>query len=206
MNKVRKSLPALFALLSLAAPAFTETLTQVERERAMSDLHATRKQFLDSVAGLSEAQWNFKPAPEVWSVAEVAEHIAVSEDTISGMVMEQVAKGPAAPEKKAEVQGKDSLVLEKTVDRSRKFQAPEMLRPTHRFASQQALIDHFKESRDRTIAYVENTQDSLRDHFREHPAFGLLDGYQWILLISAHSHRHTLQIEEVKSNPNFPKQ
>jgi hypothetical protein len=67
------------------------------------------------------------------------------------------------------------------------------------------LIDHFKESRDRSIAYVENTQDDLRDHFMEHPAFKLMDGYQWLMFISAHSHRHTLQIEEVKSNPSFPK-
>src|ERR1700687_1354712 len=139
MNKVMKRLPILFALLSLAAPAFTESLTQGERERAMSELHATRKQFLDSVAGLSDAQWNFKPAPEVWSVAEGAEHIAVAEDTILKLVTDQVMKTPAAPEKKPEVHGKDELVLEKAVDRSRKFQAPEMLRPTHRWPSEQAL-------------------------------------------------------------------
>jgi uncharacterized damage-inducible protein DinB len=192
-------------VLSIVSPAFAETLTQVERERAMSELHATRKQFLDSVAGLSDAQWNFKPSPDVWSVAEVAEHIAISEDMIFKGVTERVMKTPATPEKKPEVHGKDELVLEKTVDRSTKFQAPEMLRPTRRWPTEPVLTEHFKESRDRTIAYVENTQDDLRDHFLEHPAFKLLDGYQWILLISAHSHRHTLQIEEVKANPNFPK-
>jgi adenylate kinase family enzyme len=155
---------------------------------------------------LSEAQWNFKPAPEVWSVAEVAEHIAVSEDTIFGMITERIMKGPAEPDKKAEVQGKDQVILEKVVDRSVKVQAPEMLRPTHRWSTQQALLDHFKESRDRTIAYVQNTQDELRSHFGDHPLLKALDGYQWLLLLSAHSHRHTLQIEEVKANPNFPKQ
>src|SRR5438045_3372548 len=76
-----KKLLIVSLVLTIAAPAFGETLTQGERERAMSELHATRKQFLDSVAGLSDAQWNFKPAPDVRSVAEVAEHIAVSEDT-----------------------------------------------------------------------------------------------------------------------------
>jgi hypothetical protein len=35
---------------------------------------------------------------------------------------------------------------------------------------------------------------------------GPLDAYQWILLISAHSERHTKQIEEVKADPNFPKE
>jgi uncharacterized damage-inducible protein DinB len=201
-----KTLLIPMALLCAAAPAFSQTLTSEERERCMTDLRSTRKLFLDSVAGLSEAQWNFKPAPEVWSVAEVAEHIAVSEDTILGLVTEKVMKSPTEPDKRAEVKGKDELILEKAVDRSKKFQAPEMLRPTHRWPNQQAVIDHFKESRDRTLAYVEHTPDDLRDHFMAHPAFGTLDGYQWLLLISAHSHRHTLQIEEVKANSNFPKQ
>ena len=201
-----KKLAVMIALLTAAAPAFGETLTKEERERGMSELHATRKLFLDATAGLSEAQWNFKPAPEVWSVAEVAEHIAVSEDMILGMVTEKIMKTPAEPDKRAEVKGKDQIILEKVVDRSQKVQAPEMLRPTHRWTTRQTLIDHFKESRDRTIAYVENTQDDLRAHFGEHPLLKLMDGYQWILLISAHSHRHTLQIEEVEANPNFPRQ
>jgi uncharacterized damage-inducible protein DinB len=201
-----KRVIALLALAFAATPAFAQPLTKDERERGLSELQATRKLFLESVAGLSDAQWNFKPAPEVWSVAEVAEHIAVSEDTIFGLITERIMKGPAEPDKKAEVQGKDQIILEKVVDRSVKVQAPEMLRPTHRFASQQALLDHFKESRDRTIAYVANTQDDLRSHFGDHPLLKTLDGYQWLLLLSAHSHRHTLQIEEVKANPNFPKQ
>jgi len=33
-----------------------------------------------------------------------------------------------------------------------------------------------------------------------------MDGYQWILLLSAHSRRHTAQLNEVKANANFPKQ
>jgi uncharacterized damage-inducible protein DinB len=201
-----KTMIAVVALAGVASLAFGQPLTKDERERGLSELQATRKLFLESVTGLSEAQWNFKPAPEVWSVGEVAEHIAVSEDTIFGMVTEKIMKGPAEPDKKAEVQGKDQIILEKVVDRSVKVQAPEILRPTHRFASQQALVDHFKESRDRTIAYVTNTQDELRSHFGDHPLLKTMDGYQWLLLLSSHSHRHTLQIEEVKANPNFPKQ
>jgi hypothetical protein len=195
----------LLPLAALAVPALPQSLTKEERERAMSELHATRKLFLDSVAGLSDAQWRFKPAPEVWSAAECAEHIALSEDRLYELVTLKLMKSPAEPEKKAEVKGKDELILEKTIDRSQKFQAPEMLRPTHQWPAKEELIAHFKESRDRNIAYVEHTPDDLREHFVPHPAFKLLDGYQWVLLISAHSHRHTLQIEEVKANPNFPK-
>src|SRR5260370_25583730 len=55
---------------------FAEPLTQSERDKALSHFHATRKLLLDSVAGLSYAQWNFKPAPERWSIARCADHIA----------------------------------------------------------------------------------------------------------------------------------
>lgn len=182
-----------------------EPLTQRERDRAMSELHATRKQFLDSVAGLSEAQWNFKPDANTWSIAECAEHIAVSEDNIMQLVRKNALSSPATPEKKAEVKVTDEALLKMVVDRSQKFQAPEMLRPTHRWATQAALIEHFKGSRDANIAYIQTTQDDLRSHFAPHPVFKLLDAYQWVLLISGHSARHTAQINEVKTNPGYPK-
>jgi hypothetical protein len=194
---------SLAALASLAVVS-AQTLTQGERDRALSELYASRKQFLDSVAGLTEAQWNFKPAPGVWSIAECAEHIAVSEDLLLRS-LPKIMQSPAEPQKRAEVKGKDELVLKGTVDRSQKFQAPAILVPTHRWPTQTALIDHFKESRDRTLDYVRSTSDDLRDHFMEHPVFKTLDAYQFILLMSAHSQRHTLQLNEVKQATGFPK-
>ncbi len=59
-------------------PLYAEPISKGDREFGMSALHASRKLFLDSVAGLSDAQLNFKPAPEKWSIAEVAEHIALA--------------------------------------------------------------------------------------------------------------------------------
>jgi hypothetical protein len=197
-----RNLIYLLPLAALVAPMYAATLTQAERDRAIAELTASRQQFLDSVAGLSPAQWNFKPDEKTWSVAECAEHIAVSEDVIFGYVSKFV-QGPAAPDKKSAVT--DDFILTAVVNRTQKFQAPEALRPTHRFATPQETIDHFKQSREHTIAYVRDTQDDLRGHFFDHPVLKTLDTYQWILLISAHSQRHTAQLNEVKANPNFPK-
>ncbi len=193
----------IMAALALAM-AFAEPLSQTDRDKGMSHFHATRKVFLDSVAGLSDAQWNFKPGPQRWSIAECAEHIAVSEDAIFEMV-QQVLRLPAEPGKKAMVRGKDEMILRTMPDRSVKAQAPEFLQPKRRWPDRQSLIAHFKESRDRNIAYLQTTGDDLRGHFLEHPAFKTLDTYQMMLLISAHCERHTLQIDEVKTAPNFPK-
>jgi hypothetical protein len=198
-----KSLICILPLAVALAPAFAAPLTQAERDRAIAELTASRQQFLDSVAGLSAAQWNFKPDEKTWSAAECAEHIAVSEDFIFGSIV-KVAQGPAAPGQKSAVT--DEFILAAVVDRSHKFQAPEVLRPTHRFATPQEMVDHFKQSREHTIAYVRDTQDDLRGHFFDHPVLKTMDGYQWILLLSAHSQRHTAQLNEVKANPNFPKE
>lgn len=207
------SMVALCFVLTLALASFAQTpapapatLSLEERELALKHLQVTHDAFLKSISGLSEKQWKFKPAPDRWSVAEVAEHIAVSESTIFGMVQSKIMTSPAEPEKRAEVKGKDETVLTMVPDRSHKAQAPEFLKPTNRWATREELIKAFEESRKATMEYVKTTNDDLRDHFGPHPLLGPLDAYQWILLISAHSERHTKQIEEVKADQNFPKE
>jgi uncharacterized damage-inducible protein DinB len=205
----KKSAAILLAVICLGIISVAQTapqpLTTQEREFALKELQRTHDKFVQSIAGLSEKQWTFKPGPDRWSVAEVAEHITVSESTILGLIQKQVMMSPAAPEKRAQVKGKDEMILQRMPDRSHKAQAPEILRPTGRWVTEADLTKAFEESRKTTIDYVRTTNDDLRDHFFDHPAFGTLDGYQWLLLLSSHSERHTAQIEEVKADPNFPK-
>jgi hypothetical protein len=194
------------ALAQTATQAAPTTLTADERTAALQQFQTTHDNFLKSIAGLSQKQWTFKLAPDRWSVAEVAEHIAVSESTLLGLVQQRIMQSPATPEKREQVKGKDQMILERLPDRSHKAQAPEFLRPTGRWATEADLTKAFEDSRKATMDYVRTTNDDLRDHFFDHPVFGTLDGYQWLLLISAHSARHTAQIEEVKADPNFPKE
>ncbi len=182
-----------------------QTLSPHDRDFAINSLQATKKLFLEAVAGLTPEQWNFKAAPDRWSIAECAEHIAVSEDFIFGLVQNQVLKSPAAPEKKAEVKVTDEQILQMLPNRSQKFQAPEPIRPTHRWALPDDTVAHFTQSRDEHIKYIATTQDPLREHYSQHPAMGMLDAYQWILLMSGHTERHTEQINEVKADPKYPK-
>ena len=209
---MKKSVAALslvlfcLSLTSAFAQTAPATLTAEEREQALKLFQESRDNFLKSVSGLSQKQWTFKPAPDRWSVAEVAEHITVSESTLLGLVQSRLMQAPADPAKRDQVKGKDQLIITKVPDRSHKAQAPEMLRPTGRWATEAELVKTFESSRDATMNYVRTTNDDLRDHFFDHPAFGTLDGYQWLLLIATHSTRHTEQIQEVKADPNFPKE
>lgn len=195
------------ALLLLITAATAPTLTTSERDWAVAEFEGSKKVFLDATKGLSPEQWNFKAAPDRWSVAECAEHIALSESFIFGLITERVIKSPAAPEKRDAVKGKDELILKMMQDRSHKATAPEQLDPTKKPMPPEDSLKLFLESRAKTIEYVKMTQDDLRDHFFDHPvpAIGTLDAYQWLLLISGHTRRHTLQILEVKADANFPK-
>jgi hypothetical protein len=195
----------LLAVALLLTPMVDQTLSPAERDHAVAELESSRKAFLEATSGLSEAQWNFKPAPDRWSVAECAEHIGVTEAFIQDLITEQALKGPAEPEKRAQVQGKDTSMMAMAVDRSTKFKAPEPIQPTRRWVTSGEITKNVLENRARTIAFVNTTQEDLRDHFMDHPVFKTLDTYQWILLTSAHMRRHTAQILEVKADPNFPK-
>ncbi len=192
---------ALSAAVSLAAPAAAEPPAD-DRARLLDHLAATRKLFLDSVAGLSEEQLRFKAGEDRWSIAEVAEHVAASEEFIRGTV-EAFLAAPATPEELVGAGGKVDTVLTFIVDRSQQFQAPEPVRPVRRFASLAETLRFFDEHRARTVALVERAPD-LGAHAREHPAFGPLDATGWLFFLSGHTERHTLQIEEVKADPAFP--
>jgi hypothetical protein len=199
-----KIISLVFAMLLLSS-GVDQTLSPAEREHAVAELESSRRAFLEATHGLSEAQWNFKPAPDRWSIAECSEHIAVTEVLVLELVAEQALKGPAELEKRALVQGKDTALMTMAVDRSAKFKAPGPIQPTHRWATPGEITKNVLENRARTIEFVSTTQEDLRDHFMDHPVFKTLDTYQWILLTSAHMRRHTAQILEVKADPNFPK-
>jgi hypothetical protein len=190
---------ALFALPGLRA----ESLSKEEIQRAVDYLEKTRAGVEAATKGLSEAQWNFKTAPDRWSVAQVAEHIAAAEDMLMGMIQTQVMAAPARAEKE-DVKAIDDFVVQAIPDRSQKRKAPEPLIPTNRFSSPKESLEHFEASRANTIDFLKNTA-GLRDHAIDSPLGKKLDAYEWVLFIAAHSDRHTKQMLEVKADPNFPK-
>ena len=209
---MRTSFVTCCAVFALAASAFAQStptasssLTKEERDRSVAYLAETEKEFLAAIDGLTEEQWKFKPAPDRWSIAETAEHIAVAEGTIWTLVRERIMKSPAAPERRDEVKGKDEIILRAIPDRSRKAEAPERLQPSGKWQTQAALAKDFTATRSAAIEYLRTTNDDLRSHFEEHPFLKTMDAYQWLVFNGAHTKRHTAQILEVKADPNFPK-
>jgi hypothetical protein len=203
-NFVKQSFVLLQVLACAGALAHAQSLSQADRDKALSYLESTRQGVIDATKGLSPAQWNFKAGPDRWSVAQVTEHIAAAEDYLRGMVTEKVMSAPPRPAGE-DVAAIDDMVIKMIPDRTTKRQAPEPLVPSNRFGSAEGSLKHFLEARTTTEDFLKKTPD-LRDHAVDSPLGKKLDAYEWVLFISAHSERHTKQILEVKADPNFPKQ
>jgi uncharacterized damage-inducible protein DinB len=203
MKSANRLLCIIFFTILTTPGLRAQSLASEDLAQGVKYLEKTREGVLAATKGLSEAQWNFKPATNRWSVAEITEHIAAAEDLFMAMIRGKVMKAPGRTEA-VDIKALDRLVLQRVPDRSVKAKAPEPLEPKNRFGSPQASLKHFQESRAKTIAFLKTTPN-LRLHVADSPLGKKLDAYEWVLFIAAHSERHTRQIDEVIADPNFPK-
>ena len=194
----------LLVLTGLAGRLSTTTITSKERRFLIEELKESKTGVQKSVKGLKEEHLNFKASPENWSIKECLQHIALAENNL-WIIADAALKKTANPEKKTEIKITDHQVLNMLTSRDKKFQAPESFKPIKsNWKTTDETLDAFKDKRTDLIKYAKTTTDDMRNHVLQMPV-GHIDAYQMLLYISAHTKRHTLQIEEVKANPAFPK-
>ncbi|HMG90309.1 MAG TPA: DinB family protein [Chryseolinea sp.] len=191
------------AYLLFALSASCQQLTQEEREFVIGMLEENGEKFLADIDKISETQWKYKPAAGQWSVAEISEHITLSDGLLLSVAQNSL-KSAADNSKANSLVGKENSMIERLKDRTQKSRAPEVLVPTNRYATKKDLIAAFKIEREKTIVYVKNTKDPLKNHIASHPLFGELTAYQWLVMIPAHANRHLAQLEEVMEMKEFP--
>lgn len=192
-----------FAVAQTPTVPKTVTFTEKDRDFALKYLSDTKADFVKEVTGLSDAQLNFRAAPNRWTIAEVAEHIILSENMLAGLIQGQILKSAAVESSVFRVNDKGVILA--ITNRAEKFTAPEMLKPASRFKTTNDLLTNFDKARNQTIEFVKANKVNMRNHFFENPLMGMIDGYQWLLFTIGHSERHLAQLKEVKADPAFPK-
>ena len=180
-------------------------VTQNEQAFLLDYYKKTANQLKNSVKGLSAAQLQYKPSAAEWSISQCLEHIIKTEKAIFDMTKQALEK-PANPERKDEVKVTDQQLIDGMTDRSQKAEAPATLTGTGSYVAAATAIKDFRAQRAEILAYIKTASiDDLRNHINDSP-MGPVDSYHSMLFIAAHTARHTLQIEEVKSNDTFPKE
>lgn len=164
----------------------------------------TENQLKKQLDGLSSTQLQYQPSADAWSISQCVEHIIKTEKMLFDMAKEALAK-PANPERKDEVKVTDQQLIAGITDRSQKVEAPAELIGKGTYTDVKAAMADFRAQRKVIRSFLNDVSvDDLRNHISDSP-FGPVDAYHSMLFIAGHTARHTLQIEEVKANTDFPK-
>jgi hypothetical protein len=164
-----------------------------ERAQILALLDEGRIAVPASVAGITDEQARYLPSEGAWSILGCVEHISFSEDYLFAQMMKAVPSlTPAVnPQREAKM-------LARGTDRSRRIESPPEGHPRGAFASLKEAVDHFIQSRARTIAFVRDSHDDLRARMTWHPILGDANSYEMLISIGVHALRHVKQIGEIK--------
>jgi hypothetical protein len=176
------------------AGTFHSSLSKKERKTAISYLKETKSFFLNSVKGLSNAQLDYKSVPGKLSIRQCMAYVTAAEKNISGLAIKNLQQ-PSDPAKRNELTIKDEEIIRIIADPVQKATAPEFLEPLPAGLTTDRNADEFKSLREKNIDFLKTTTQDLRNHFLQHPVLGMVDNYQYLLMMAAHTKRYTLQIE-----------
>jgi hypothetical protein len=178
-----------------AAPTAAGALTDADRAVLVDMFEQGRKETEELVARAEGDLFTKKPAPDRWSVAEVLEHIGISEQALFGMVQAALAGAPD-PEAAQLLTAMPVADFAGTIkSREKRFQAPAELQPKGG-KSRQELLDLYRAAHDASLEFVRTTQAAVASYTAPSPA-GKMTVHHLLTLIAAHNLRHNQQIAEV---------
>jgi len=200
----RVTLVILLAALPGAVFAASDAhMTPDERAKALRWLEESRQEFLAAIDGVTEQQWKWKPAPDRWSVGEVAEHIVIAEASQFANVQKAIASAPN-PDWEEKTRGKTERLEAVLAPRLGRVQAPEAIVPKGGMTLAQ-VKDRFEKQRAEMVKFARETDAPLKQYTIDNPFFGTLNAYHWLIYAPLHTMRHDKQIAEVKATTGYPK-
>jgi DinB superfamily len=195
-------------ILCLALPLLTfgasdARMTPEERTKALKWLEESRQEFLAAIDGVTEQQWKWKPAPDRWSVGEVAEHIVIAEASQFANVQKAISSAPN-PDWEVKTKGKTERLEAVLAPRLGRVQAPEAIVPKGGMTLAQ-VKERFEKQRAEMVKFARETDAPLKQYTIDNPFFGTLNAYHWLIYAPLHTMRHDKQIAEVKATAGYPK-
>jgi uncharacterized damage-inducible protein DinB len=163
-------------------------------------MDGVRDQFTARVRELDETRHGARPDEKTWCVAELVEHLSITEKSITGVVerllvkSEEIGAPPAAGGLLAVPAKFPSAV--RRID-GHKAEAPARIKPQggvpvgDSLASLEASREHIRSLRSRMEAV------DLSEAKFPHPMLGDLTLPQWLVFISEHEARHAAQMENI---------
>ncbi len=173
------------------------------RTRLAADLEA----MIGAVAELDQAQTDWRPAPDRWSVGEILHHLVLSNRAFARAVRALVTRGRREGAVAAEGARRSWPRLRGIADArvSGPVVHPDMATPAHGLPLDQLrgdLIASHRAVTDRLPDLAGLDFASLR---LQHPLGFELNLYQWVDIAGAHERRHLAQVQALLAAPGFPR-
>lgn len=168
-------------------------------EGILTELARVRAELTGVIESTPAAAFQVRTDRARWNGAELVHHMGAVEGStaklLEGLFAKALAEGlPADPETSSLLHSLDYLHVP---DRSfRQIVAPERLRPPAdaNLATAWESLQRVRERTHRAVATVDGRD--LSRISAPHPAFGPINGYQWVLFIGQHEERHLRQLRE----------
>lgn len=188
----------------LDSPNFLQTVVAEAKENSEAARALT--------SDLSEAQLNWKPSPEQWSIAQCLEHLAVATKGFEKYFTAALAQAREKRQITIPPKYKPGLVggwLAKQVspEAPRKLPAPKIFRPGNSSRIQGSL-ESFLNQQDRFVDFVQRSagidynKTRLRSPVTPLIRYSLADAFVITVL---HGQRHLGQVRRVREMPQFPR-
>src|SRR5258707_1166977 len=163
------------------------------------------------VSGLSEAQLNWKPAPDKWSIAQCLDHLAVTSSKFDPYFTAALARArkkwpvTSSPSYRPTLIG-GWLIKQVVPETGRNLPAPKVFRPSES-SNIHASLESFLEKQERFITFVREThgvdynKTRLRSPVTPLMRYSLADAF---VITLVHAQRHLAQARRVRETSGFP--
>ena len=163
------------------------------------------------VDGLNDAQLNWKPSPDKWSIAQCLEHLTAASRGFNPYFVEALARGrkrfaaASPPSYEPSFMGR-WLIKHVEPESPRKLRAPKIFKPSA--SNVHNALESFLEQQRNFLKFVGETngidynRTRLRSPVTPLVRYSLADAY---VITVSHEQRHLQQARRVRDTPGFPR-
>jgi hypothetical protein len=170
-------------------PRINELIDFLDRERADLDR---------AIAIVPREKQSTKPAPDVWSAAEVVNHLAITDQRVTSLLVriteEAKAKGTRPDAETSPIL--PTIDIRKVLDRTSRIRNPRG-DPAEDCKLADGLAGLDSARKELKAFLTQPDLPDLKSVSAPHPFFGPLTGYEWVAFMAAHTPRHADQIREI---------
>lgn len=185
----------MLVLTGLAGKIHSDTISGKERRTLTRELKASRTALMESIENLSARQLNFKPSKGQLSIKESVYQLTSIEynlwSTAKKVLQQEALKG-------------NKSFCDEDLNTLISTTTPVIPVKKEKFKSIKDAIKIYKNDRLEMLKYINTSTANMRA-YRIRTECGTLDPYQLLLLDGMYTRHFTKLINEIRSDPNFPK-